>query len=73
MKAYEFPVKVTTDGKLDVPASFAELLIPGQIVRVIVLINEAADVLERADWSRLTTEQFLSGYSEADAIYDKMN
>jgi len=29
-------------------------------------------VEEQAAWSRLTAEQFSAGYSEADAIYDRI-
>jgi hypothetical protein len=31
---------------------------------------ESADSAEKTRWSKLTAEQFFSGYSEADAIYD---
>lgn len=73
MKAYELPVKVTSEGKLDIPPTFSEMLPRGQVVRLIVLVSEPSDVHEPADWSRLTAEQFLAGYAEADAIYDKRN
>ena len=39
-------------------------------VRVIILVNESTDVEEQAAWRRLTTEQFLASYNEADEIYD---
>jgi hypothetical protein len=32
--------------------------------------SEPMDSAEKAAWSQLTAEQFFSGYSEADAIYD---
>ncbi len=73
MKAYEFPVKVKSDGHLDIPANVTEVLPRGQVVRVIVLVTEPTDKDEQAAWARLTSEQFLSGYSQADAIYDKLN
>ena len=73
MKAYEFPVKVKPDGSLELPVAVAELLPRGQVVRIIVLVNEPTDKDEQAAWSRLTSEQFLARYTEADAIYDKMN
>ncbi len=72
MKAYEFPVKVSLEGTLDIPEPIVEMLPRGQLVRVIVLINEPGDVSEQEDWARLTVEQFFAGYSEADAIYDQM-
>jgi hypothetical protein len=45
------------------------LTTPNQ-VRVIVLVPESELELEQNDWSMLTAEQFLNGYSPADAIYD---
>ena len=72
MKAYEFPVKVTSDGKLAWPDSLSEVLPGNQVVRVIVLVSEPTDTEEKVAWSQLTTEQFFAGYSEADAIYDRL-
>ncbi len=70
MQAYEFPAKVTPDGRLTLPEFLSELLPTNQVIRVILLVGEP-DVEERAVWSHLTTEQFFAGYSEADAIYDR--
>lgn len=73
MKAYEFPVKVTSQGKIDIPSALTEMLPHGEVVRVIILISEPTDADEQAAWSHLTAEQFLAGYSETDAIYDGLN
>jgi hypothetical protein len=72
MKAYEFPVKVTSDGKLALPDNFLKLLPDNQVVRIVLLVSEPTDVEEQAAWSQLTSEQFLAGYSEADTIYDRI-
>ncbi len=43
-----------------------------QEVRVIVLIKKPTDAqYEEHAWARLTAEQFLTGYSDTDAIYDQ--
>ena len=72
MKAYEFAGKVTSEGKLELPDTVQNVLPGNREVRVIVLVSEPGDIEERTAWARLTTEQFLSGYSEADAVYDRM-
>ena len=72
MKAYEFPVKVTSDRRLVLPDSLSELLPINQVARVILLVSEPTDAAEQAFWSRLTAEQFLARYSETDAIYDRI-
>jgi len=70
MKAYEVPMKVMAEGRLQMPSDLAERLKPGQTVRVIILVSEPED--EDAAWARLTEEEFLAGYAESDAIYDKL-
>jgi ABC-type cobalamin transport system ATPase subunit len=73
MKAYEFLAQPTPEGKLELPETLFQILSTNQTVRVILLIDEpinSTDSAEKAAWSQLTAEQFFSGYSEADAIYD---
>ncbi|MCL1463485.1 hypothetical protein [Argonema galeatum] len=77
MKAYEFPAKVTAEGKLELPDTLLKNLTPNQQIRIIVLVNEPVDKeddeeKEAADWARLGTEQLFAGYSDEDAIYDKI-
>lgn len=72
MKAYEFPIKVTPEGRLELPDALSKLLPSNQMVGVIILIGEPTDMEEQAAWSRLTAEQFFAGYSEADAVYDRI-
>jgi hypothetical protein len=71
MEAYEFQAQVTPDGRLAVPEAFAPKLLQQPVVRVIVLLGEPPGMYQDRAWSRLTAEQFLAGYSDADAIYDQ--
>ena len=71
MKAYEFPGKITADGQLDIPAGFSEQLPRGQEIRVLLLVPETAE--DPSIWARLTAEQFLAGYSDADGLYDRLS
>ena len=71
MKAYEFPVKVSPSGQIELPDALLALLPLDQLVRVIILVPEQTDRDEIEEWSNLTVEQFLAGYSESDSIYDK--
>lgn len=43
MKAYEFPAKITPDGKLELPDVQLEDLPRNSVVRVIVLVEEQTD------------------------------
>jgi hypothetical protein len=72
MKAYEFPAQLTPEGKLEVDKVFLPSLSVKQTVKVILLVDEPADSAEKNAWAQLTAEQFVSGYSEADAIYDNI-
>ncbi|MFB2835736.1 hypothetical protein [Floridanema evergladense] len=72
MKAYEFPAKVTDEGKLELPDTILKNLTPNQQVRIIILVNELVDTeeddeeKEAADWARLGTAQLFAGYSDED-------
>ena len=68
MRVYEFTATITPDGKVDIPVSVSELLLPGRPVRLIVLVSDE----DEQAWQRLTANQFLAGYNEADAIYDEI-
>jgi len=70
MKAYEFPCKVTSEGRLELPEALTKLLPANQVVRVIVLLNEPTEREDEEAWALLTAEQFLTGYSAADVVYD---
>ena len=70
MQAYEFPAQLTPEDKLEVAEGLLPSLPAKQMVKVILLVDEPADDTEHTAWAKLTTEQFVSGYSEADAIYD---
>jgi len=73
MKAYEFPAKVTTEGKIELPDTILQQLSHNQQVKVIILVNEPReDEEDDKAWSRLASEQLLKGYSEEDAIYDRI-
>ncbi len=44
MKAYEFPSKVTPEGKLEFPESVRNSLPIDQVVKFIVLVSEQQDL-----------------------------
>ena len=70
MKALEFKGQVSADGKVTLPDEIRRMVSPGTAVRVLILIPEEAQ--EEAAWQRLTVEEFLAGYEEADAVYDEL-
>ncbi len=72
MKAYEFPCKVTPEGKLELPEAVMKLLPANQVVRVIILMLEPTEAEGQEVWASLTAEQFRIGYGEADAVYDEI-
>ena len=69
MKTLEFESHLTAEKTLPVPSEVALELQPEQSLRVI-LILPGDD--EDQDWAKLTTEQFLQGYAETDALYDDL-
>ena len=72
MRAYEYSVGVSSEGKLELPDALLKVLLPNQIVRVIILMNEQVDGSADAEWSEVSAKQFLAGYVDTDAAYDKI-
>lgn len=72
MKAYEMPVKISDDGKLELPQNFVKLLPHDKLIKIILLIPELDENIEDKEWSKLTADQFLNGYSDSDSIYDRL-
>jgi hypothetical protein len=73
MQAYECTAEIDATGALHLPANISAEIMSRKIVRVLVLVDEKADQNdEHHSWKRLTTDEFLRGYSDADAIYDTL-
>ena len=67
MKAYEYYAEVLPDGHLSLPDALKEKLKADSKIRVMLLFDD-----EEAAWNNLSVSQFLKGYSEKDALYDKL-
>ncbi len=72
MRAYEFAGEVLANGQLKLPELALAQLAGHHAVRVIVLVQDLPEAEEEAEWQAMAAEQFLAGYSEADAIYDTL-
>ena len=71
MQVYEVPIDITPEGKLELPEALMDRVIRGQSVRLIALFDESSEGRGYdSDWAKVTAEQFLAGYSDADSIYD---
>ncbi len=70
MKHFEFETYVTDDQTVKVPPEVAAQIERDCPVHVIVVVPD-----DREDqlWTVLTTEQFLRGYADSDAIYDDVS
>ena len=66
MRAYELPIKLDRDGKVELPAGIKEVLKEAAEVRMILLIEGN----DEEDWAQETQKQFVAGYDEADSVYD---
>jgi hypothetical protein len=68
MKAIEFSTIIEDEKHIDIPSNLQANVHKNQSVRVLILVSE--DEGEKQSWSALSRKQFLSGYSDADSIYD---
>jgi hypothetical protein len=71
MRVLEFQAHLNPDHTLTVPPSIAQEIQGQQAVRVVLLVQDKDD--ENQSWAALSTEQFLAGYSDGDAIYDQLS
>jgi hypothetical protein len=60
MIAYEFATRVSADGKLLIPARYANQLPIGNSVRVIILVNELASPHHRSPDSLFTLAEVIA-------------
>ena len=68
MEAYEFPVKISSDRRVEIPDKYKNNILPNQEVNVIILIKDETE----KDWNNLTLKEFFEGYIGKDSIYDKL-
>jgi len=67
MKAYEYYGEILPDGHLSLPEDLKDKLKADSKIRVMLLVDE-----DEKAWDQLSMSQFLKGYSEKDALYDKL-
>lgn len=68
MKALEFSTQIANNA-IEIPDNIkVELKDKIKKVRVILLIEDEPE--DEKSWKKVTTKQFLEGYSEDDSIYD---
>ena len=58
MKAYELDTEITPEGTIMLPAELAAALLPGQRLRVLLLVPEDGDGHGQEEWTKLTAEEF---------------
>jgi hypothetical protein len=71
MDAYETLMKISDSGNVEIPGHIMKLLPRNKAMNAIILVPDY-DKIESEDWKKLTVNEFLSGYSEADGIYDEL-
>lgn len=67
MKAYEYYAEILPDGHLSIPEDLKGKLSGESKIRVMLLLED-----ENAQWSNFTVSEFMKGYVEKDAMYDRL-
>lgn len=67
MRAYEYYAEILQDGHSSIPEKLKNALTGESKIRVMLLLED-----EEAMWRNFTVAEFVKGYSEKDAIYDKL-
>lgn len=67
MKAYEYVAEILPHGHLSIPDKIRDILTGESKIRVMLLLED-----EEEAWRNFTVAEFMSGYSEKDAVYDNL-
>jgi hypothetical protein len=70
MKALEFETSLHSSDAIEIPELYQDQFSADQNVRVIALIEDKED--KDSGWQDIVTRQLFSGYTDADAEYDKL-
>ncbi len=70
MKALEFEARINPDNTLPIPPSVLAEVPTGQTVKILMLVPDST---EDAEWEEMASGEFLRGYAESDAIYDRLS
>ncbi len=63
MKAYELDTEITPDGAIALPPELAAVLLPGQRLRVLLLVPEDGEGQGQEEWPKLTAEEFYLAFA----------
>lgn len=66
MKVFEVPVKLSKEGKVELPSELVSL-VRASSARILLLIDS-----DEEGWAGLSKAQFAAGYADADSIYDTL-
>lgn len=69
MQQFEFQTFLPADATVTVPPEIAVQVEPNRPIRIVMLVP---DPLEDREWSALTASEFLDGYADEDAMYDRL-
>jgi len=69
MQQFEFQTVLPADAIVTVPPEIAVQVEPNRPIRIVMLVP---DPQQEREWSALTARQFLHGYADEDAIYDRL-
>jgi bifunctional DNA-binding transcriptional regulator/antitoxin component of YhaV-PrlF toxin-antitoxin module len=68
-RAIEFESVISSDGQIVLPAEVTDQIRPGDLVRIVVMW-EQADL--DTEWRAMTRQRFEAAYSPEDEIYEQL-
>ncbi len=69
MQQFEFQTVLPEDATVTVPPEIALQVERNRPIRIVMLVP---DPQEEREWAELTASQFLHGYADQDAVYDRL-
>ena len=71
MKTFEVPIKILSNGILEIPQEFSDILPKNTTLKATFTLPDYYNI-EDKEWEQMAVREFISGYDVEDSIYDKL-
>lgn len=71
MKTFEVPIKILSNGILEIPQEYFNILPKNTTIKAIFSIPDNYNI-EDKEWEQMAFREFIEGYDIEDSIYDKL-
>ena len=71
MKTLDVPIKILSNGVLEIPQEYSDILPKNTTLKATFSIPDNYNI-EDKEWKEMAVREFIEGYDVGDSIYDKL-